>query len=248
MRKLILADINRILRKKTVILLYLIILLYILINMGVKHILYPESEVGISELIRKLNIFSIVTSIVVFFAVYADDFKSACYVIAIGRGISRTKVIVAKLLDVTIVLGVMYAILVLLGSLEFLALGMVFDHTLAGVWFGSAFISFYKTVGYIALASMVLYITNNIPLSLISLVTLLVMVPNSTLLLALNETIRKSHIDRLHYAGLADNALTDFLFGSAGMAVLKLVLGFTIYFGGVLLVTTALFEKKEIDF
>ena len=248
MRKLIRADVRRILKKRSVILFFLGMFLYLCINLAAKHALYPEPVVGVKEMIEKLNTFSIVMGIVIFFAVYADDFKSSCFVMAIGRGISRTRVIISKLLDVTLVLGVMYLIMTLFATLEFLALGMQFDDTLASAWFGSAFISLYKSVGYISLASMILYITNNVPLGIISLVTLYVLVPNSAILFSLNDSISRLHVERLHYAGLADSALADFLFGSVGSAVIKLILGFVIYFGGVLIVTTSLFEKKELDF
>lgn len=248
MIKLIHADIKRILAKRSIIFIYIAVTAYVLVRLLANNSVYHDSFVNVRETIGALNLFQIANGIIVFFAVYADDFKSACYVIAIGRGTSRARIIAAKLLDSAILLGFMYGIMVLLVTLVFKGIGGTFDDTLAMAWFGTAFISYYKSIGYIALASLVLYITNNVPLGIIAIVALYVAVPTSTVLLGMNETVRKFHIERFHYAGLADNALSDLLFGSYGMAVIKLLAGFVIYFGGVLLITRVLFDRKELDF
>ena len=63
-----------------------------------------------------------------------------------------------------------------------------------------------------------------------------------------NPQVKALHIERLHYAGLADNAFSDLLFGSAGMGIGKLLLGLLLYLGLVLFVTVKLFDKKELEF
>ena len=84
--------------------------------------------------------------------------------------------------------------------------------------------------------------------STISLLLLYIAVPFSALLFSLNPQVKAFHIERLHYAGLAGNAFSDFMFGSAAMGIGKLVFGLLVYLGLVLFVTIKIFDKKELEF
>lgn len=95
---------------------------------------------------------------------------------------------------------------------------------------------------------MILYVTNNIPVTTISLLLLYIAVPFSALLFSLNPQVKALHIERLHYTGLAGNALSDFMFGSAALGIGKIVLGLLGYLGIVLFVTIRIFDKKELEF
>ena len=82
----------------------------------------------------------------------------------------------------------------------------------------------------------------------ICLMILYLAVPLSGMILGLNDAIAKLHIERIHFAGLADNAMADIMFGMNIAAIIKLLFGLLVYTGIVILVTRILFNKKELDF
>ena len=249
MRRLIRADIRRILKKRSVIILFFLMLLYLcLIVIGSYPAFDQDALVPVKELMSHTRMPELVLGLVILFGVYADDFRSMTYTCVIGRGLTRSKLVLAKLLDTVILAALMYGIITLVLSVGLKFVGCSFTPRLNRAFYMTIFITVYKTVGYIALSSMILYITNNIPLTTISLLLLYIAVPFSALLFALNAQVKALHIERLHYAGLADNAFSDFLFGSAGMGIGKLLLGLLVYLGLVLFVTVKLFDKKELEF
>ena len=249
MRRLIRADIRRILKKRSVIILFFLMLLYLcLIVIGSYPAFDQDPLVPVKELMSHTRMPELVLGLVILFGVYADDFRSMSYSCVIGRGLTRSKLVLAKLLDTVILTVIMYGIITLVLTAGLRAVDCSFTPRLSRAFYMTIFIAVYKTVGYIALSSMILYITNNIPLTTISLLLLYIVVPFSTLLFSLNAQVKAVHIERLHYAGLADNAFSDFLFGSAGMGIGKLLLGLLVYLGLVLFVTVKIFDKKELEF
>ncbi|MCR5138480.1 MAG: hypothetical protein K6C12_15535 [Oscillospiraceae bacterium] len=249
MRRLIRADIRRILKKPSVIVLFCIALLFLCFHVIGSYLRYGEDQVvPVKNLMSRMMMPELVIGLVILFGVYSDDFRSMTYACVIGRGLTRSKLVLAKLLDTVILTVLMYGIITLVLRLGLMFVGCRFTPRLSRAFYMTIFITIYKTVGYIALSSMILYITNNIPVTTISLLLLYIAVPFSALLFSLNPQVKALHVERLHYAGLADNALSDFLFGSVGMGIGKLALGLLVYLGLVLLVTVKLFDKKELEF
>lgn len=249
MRRLIRADIRRILKKRSVIVLFLLTLLYLCFRVIGSYYAYEGDPIApVKDLMSRLRLPQLVIGLVVLFGAYADDFRSMTYSCVIGRGLTRSKLVLAKLLDTVILTVLMYGILTLVLRLWLMFAGCSFTPRLSRAFYMTIFISVYKTVGYIALASMLLYVTNNIPVTTISLLLLYIAVPYSANLFSLNPQVKALHVERLHYAGLADNAMSDFMFGSVGMGIFKLVLGLLVYLGLVLFVTIRFFDKKELEF
>lgn len=249
MRRLIRADIRRILKKRSVIVLFLLTLLYLCVQVIGSYLAYDQdSFVAVKSLMNRLTFPELILGLVILFGVYADDFRSMSYACVIGRGLTRGKLVLAKLLDTVILTAIMYGIITLVLTVGLRAVGCSFTPRLSRAFYMTVLITVYKTVGYIALSSMVLYITNNIPVTTISLLLLYIAVPFSAMLFSLNAQVKALHIERLHYAGLADNAFSDFLFGSAGIGTGKLLLGLVVYLGLVLFVTLKIFDKKELEF
>ena len=249
MRRLIRADIRRILKKRSVILLFLIALGYLCFQVIGSFLAYEQDPfVAVQNMMSKIAMPEIILGLVILFGVYADDFRSMSYSCVIGRGLTRSKLVLAKLLDTVILSVFMYGIITLILSLSLKLMGCTFTPRLSRAFYMTVLVTVYKTVGYIALSSMILYITNNIPLSTIFLLLLYIAVPFSTLLFSLNPQVKAFHVERIHYAGIADNAFSDLLFGSVGMAIGTLLLGLVGYLGLVLFVTIKIFDKKELEF
>ena len=248
MRRLIRADLRRILRKRSVIVFFIIMLIYVFIRVSAMYAVYNVPFVAVKELMDSLLPINLVLGVIIFNGIYSDDFKSMSYVSAIGRGIPRVKVLLAKLMDVFIICLVMYGLIALVMTGYLWKAGCSLNYTLSMAWYSSFIVSVYKNVGYIALASMFLYITNNIPLSMIVLVLLHILMPLSTAVLGFISFLKPLHLNRINYAGLADNAVADFMFGMIVPGIIKLIIGLVLYLGIVILVTRILFDKKELEF
>ena len=249
MRRLIRADIRRILKKRSVIVIFCITLVLLWTQVVGSYLAYDKDPVvPVKNLMSRIRVPELVIGLVILFGVYSDDFRSMTYSSVIGRGLTRSKLVLAKLLDTVILTALMYGIITLVLRLGLMLVGCDLSPRLSRAFYMTIFITVYKTVGYIALASMILYITNNIPVTTISLLLLYIAVPFSALLFSLNPQVKALHIERLHYAGLAGNAFSDFMFGSAAMGIGKLVFGLLVYLGLVLFVTIKIFDKKELEF
>ena len=249
MRRLISGDFRRILGKKTVGITFILALLFIVGRVNLYYAAYDNSPfAAVKYLIMSLPTVSAIISVVIFNAVYADDFKSMSYVTAIGRGIPRTKVVIAKLVDIAILMLVIYAVMTIILNLLIVVPSGGFNHTLTVAWYTTIVVAVYKSFGYIALASLVLYLTNNIPLGSVVLILLHIVMEFSTQMFSMISILRPFHLDRLNYAGLADNAAADFMMGAYGAGALKLLFGLVFYLAVVIIVTNVLFEKKELEF
>ena len=249
MRKLIRADIRRILKKPSVIVLFCIALLFLCIHVIGSYLAFGEDPVvPVKSLMSRITMPELLIGLVILFGAYLDDFRSMSYSCVIGQGLTRSKLVFAKLLDTVILTALIYGTITLVLRLGLKLVGCSLSSRLSRAFYMTIFISAYETVGYIALSSMILYITNNIPVATISLLLLYIAVPFSALLFSLNPQVKALHIERLHYAGLAGNAFSDFLFGSVVMGIGKLVLGLLVYLGLVLFVTIKIFDKKELEF
>ncbi len=249
MRRLIWGDFRRILGKKTVGITFILAILYIVGRVNLYYASYDNSPfAAVKYLIRTLPMVSAILSLVIFNAVYADDFKSMSFVTAIGRGIPRTKVVIAKLIVIAILMTVIYSVMTILLNVLVMVPSGGFNHTLTVAWYTTVLVNVYKSYGYIALASMVLYITNNIPLGSVVVILLHIVMEFSTQIFNLIKILRPFHLDRLNYAGLADNAAADFMIGAYGVGIIKLLFGLFFYLAIVIIVTNVLFEKKELEF
>ena len=191
MRRLIRADIRRILKKRSVIILFFLMLLYLcLIVIGSYPAFDQDPLVPVKELMSHTRMPELVLGLVILFGVYADDFRSMTYTCVIGRGLTRSKLVLAKLLDTVILAALMYGIITLVLTVGLKFVGCSFSPRLSRAFYMTILITVYKTVGYIALSSMILYITNNIPLTTISLLLLYIAVPFSALLFSLNAQVK----------------------------------------------------------
>lgn len=249
MRRLIWSDFRRILGKKSVGIIFILCLLFIVGRVNLLYAAYDKSPfAAVKYLIQSLPMVSTIISLVIFNAVYADDFKSMSFVTAIGRGIPRAKVVIAKLIVIAILMTVIYTVMTVLLNVLVMVPSGGFNHTLTVAWYTTIYVAVYKSYGYIALASLVLYLTNNIPLGSVVLVLLHIVMEFSTQVLKLIKFLNPLHLDRLNYAGLADNAAADFMMGAYVAGILKLLFGLGVYLTIVIIATNVLFEKKELEF
>ena len=106
MRNVIRADIERIIRKPSFLCIIALTLIFLATR---KSADVAEEQIEyIKEYFNTLLLFAV--SIPVFLSIYSDDIKSGSVISLIGNGLSRKKVILAKLIDVTAVLTAYYSV------------------------------------------------------------------------------------------------------------------------------------------
>ena len=103
-------------------------------------------------------------------------------------------------------------------------------------------------IGYMTMAAFMLYLTNNVAVSVFSLMGLYFLVNFGLQIANMSPLLRSLHLDRYYLAGLGGSAFTDLVIGNTSAAGMTLLIGGVIYIGGALLVTTLYFTKKELDF
>ena len=260
MRDLMKADLRRVFRKHIYWIIPSVILIMKLSSIAVTLILQYSADfipvlsilaknknAGIVSFSTTLETLQFALSLVIFLVLFTDDFKSMTMIGMIGYGMSRKKLVITKFID-SVVLSVIFYIIML--PLIFL-LFAVFKEPLVGInaefVLLTTFFAILKTIANITIAALVLYVTNNIPFGLFS-VLILQIIPIGLTLMTQSPLISNLHIDRYYMDGMFNLALTDFFFDLVPEGILMTLLCVFIYIGCVLAGTILYFDKKELDF
>ncbi len=252
MRNCILTDLRRVFRKKSFIICMSIIILLMIIGLIVIFV-HPFKD-GVDStysIMMSLAMFfnPFLIGIPVFSAIYTDDFKSKSMQTALGFGISRNKMIMSRFLEALfmvveciIFLSVMLLIFGLAGGVSMSEIG----ETVLEIWIDS-----FKTIGFLALALIIVYGTQKPTMGLVLFILLSAGV-FATLIEALSliPALKKHDIDPGKYlpsgvidkiSDLADKG--DYL-KAVGPAFLFLIF----YVALPVWISMRLFRKKELEF
>ncbi len=252
MRNCILTDLRRVFRKKSFIICMSIILLLMIIGLIVIFV-HPFKD-GVDStysIMMSLAMFfnPFLIGIPVFSAIYTDDFKSKSMQTALGFGISRNKMIMSRFLEALfmvveciIFLSVMLLIFGLAGGVSMSEIG----ETVLEIWIDS-----FQTIGFLALALIIVYGTQKPTMGLVLFILLSAGV-FATLIEALSliPALKKHDIDPEKYlptgvivkiSDLADKG--DYL-KAVGPAFLFLIF----YVALPVWISMRLFRKKELEF
>lgn len=237
MSKLIEADLKRILRKPT---FYILIVLE-LISFASGNA--ADSAMDQIQRFRNLldfdSMFAI--GIPVFLAVYADEFRHGVMINVIGRGMSRKKIILAKMIDVGILFLMFYAITFLICFIENVTSGL--SVTPKQNFFLLIYCLFraLKGIGFIALAAFVAFAT----WSAAGGMTILILGGAlSGLFLKALQTELSVPLYDLSFEGLLDASYNTFAAGGFGW---QLIPAIGIYLCGIVILTILAFNRREID-
>ena len=249
MRRLISADINRIMHKKTLwISLILGIVLLAVAVAGYKFTFVWDGTVFADAIFLMLYFLEFTFGLLTFLFVYGDEVSSMALITAIGRGLTREKAVLAKFLDTVIVTLVMNVILTLFIFIFQLAFGADLTHDQA-VWVYFAVITgLYQCLGYLTISALFLFITWNIPLAVLIYTACSILIPGAFLLFSDTTLVAQYHIDRYYYGTMADMALTDIVLGLPAEGASLYLKGFLTYVVLALILTILSFRKKELDF
>ena len=249
MRDLLKGDIRRILRKKIFAIFFVLMLLC---DIGVCVFTYNKRlHTGfafVHDQVAVIPAIFFVFTLVVFLGVYADEFKSMTMIGVIGHGLSRKKLVIAKFIDSVLLLVIQtggFALVLFLG-IRLSPLNLTADEM--RFLFIKILIETFLIIGYMTMAAFMLYLTNNVAVSVFSLMGLYFLVNFGLQIANLSPMLRVLHLDRYYLAGLGGSAFTDLIIGNTGAAAATLLVGGVIYIGGALVITTLYFTKKELDF
>ncbi len=249
MRNLIKADLQRILRKKSIWLTFIFMVAFVTGMIFHDLAKVPDKSFGfVTTATDSLSYVAVVLGIVLVVNVYADDFKSTAYINVVGRGVNRLKFIIAKFLDAVILLVGMY---VCAGALLFglqAALGLSFTSMEIAYVFWYCVGDIIITAACLSIASLLFYVTGNNALGILAFFGVNMIIPVAIEFIKIDPTVAKFHLDRFYVDGAASSMVSDFMMGQVGAGLLKLFLILAVYVAAAIVGSIVLFRKKELDF
>ncbi len=246
------GDLYRILKRKS---LYLVLALAVMYD--IFSCIYTFSTkliTGFSythDQLANVRMIAVAFGLIIFLTVYADEFRSMAMTHAIGRGISRGKVILTKFLNslfASVLLFSLLTVVILVFTAIMWLTGLEFSFDELKALFLRIFIEEYQAVGYITFSAIIIYMTRNAAVSFISYFVFSLLIP--LILLFAEETAFMEYVpvNRFYFTALADEIYTDLMFGFTGHAFILFMLCTLVYFGGALVIIYAAFKNKELDF
>ena len=246
MRNLIKGDLIRTLRKVSFWILFLImsgvdgLLLMTTLNKGL-HDDFSFFAAATTYITTGSFVFCLNTLI----SVYADEFKSSAYITVIGKGLSRTKLVIAKFIDCHILLIIQYV----LSSVVILAMGAIMGHTLRGHFLGIYVFTMLSSGSTalisVAFATIFAFLTERIPTTLAAYFVSIFI--GGVIPAVLNFMPVRIFFSRYYFDSLNSSALTDFIFGNYAKSICVTIVTFCIYVGIPLFLSTLVFRKKELE-
>lgn len=184
--------------------------------------------------------------IVEFVFVYTDDIKAKTMQIAIGRGIGRNKVVLAKWIEHTLVC-LLDCILVVIEILICSAIrGAMFSGEPAADILVLMLFGMIKVIGAAAITMIVVFATTNSVLSIIVFICSVLGVVN--LIFSLIVTIgplENAGLEKFLFTSLIETAKTRMIVGTVSVGHL---LGIAIYLAVFYFIAVLVFKKRELDF
>ena len=176
----------------------------------------------------------------VYITVYGDEIRTGSMQTVIGRGMSRRKVIISKLIDCIILFTMMFIVFLLL----FFVKNAIADLTLTPKQNLMAFVyvllTCIRATGYFAVTGLFLFSSWNIAIGL----TACVMLVFVNVSLALVQTNMHIPVHDYWIDGLVNAAYNDLLIGDFPW---KLIVMIAVYIIGAVVITIKIFDRKELD-
>lgn len=237
MRNLIRADLRRVFLKPTFYILVFLVVLDIIISKNAESAV--DQMDNLRNIMRMAGLFII--TIASYLALYGDEFKSGVMINVIGSGMSRKKIVVAKLIDASLIMLIFYVLLYLVALAKNMTAGIAVTPKQNLFLLLYCFFCLIKGIGFLTLASFVAFATWSTPGGMIILIF-------ATALSNLFFKGLQSHfaipIYDLSFEGLLDTSYASFAAGGLGW---QLIPAMVIYIGGLVVLTIILFNRREVD-
>lgn len=244
---LIRADLRRIVRKKSFLFVALLTaLISVLLALWNTRNLWS----GFSYAVNQMNFLhggsTLLLGLAVFSAVYSDEFRARSMQAAIGRGVPRRRIILAKAIDCIALTVLVYACLLAFVLLLGVLLGAHMTAEDVKILVTAACLGAYKLICCAPLAAVILYRTDNDGLAVFLFLVLAAVIP--TILQFAGETIlfHNLHLSHYYISGFADRTFSDIMLGGNGIGTA--LTGGIIYLGLAVLLSWLVYRKKELNF
>ena len=239
MRNLLRADLRRILKRVSIyVWLFLIFVVFFVSALSMDYTAdIINMEQGVTSLLGP-----ILVSIPVFLGVYGRELQAGSMQCVIGRGMSRTKLILTKYLE---------CVLMCLFFFFFIWLAFFLRNNVgdAGLTANQnkmltifVLFAFIKTCGYFAFTTFFFFIAWSVAPGIVALLVSAFLMP---MLFTMLDGFLKTDFSEFYFNGMIDNAYASIAAGDIGYT---LILAIVLYIGGALLLTALVFRKKEIEF
>ncbi|MBR4581122.1 MAG: hypothetical protein IKO32_07800 [Lachnospiraceae bacterium] len=237
MRNLIHADLRRVLRRPTI---------YVFAGLMQLFVIFAGySDDAFSQMNTEKNVaaymVAIMASVPILITLYGDDFKAGSIITLIGRGLSRTKIMLSKLIVSAILLLFYY--LIALGEC------MIFHTFLIEAFYSPKqqiltvvmfFLMWFRNVALFAFSSILMYALWSVAGGLITMLGLIVFTKIILSMLFQNSTF---NIYDLTLSGLIDKAYSSLLSGGFPFQLILAVIYFVVF----LIIGNLFFKRKELD-
>ena len=243
MRNLLRADLKRISRVGLIYVGLLLALIYI--SYTVLEGVVNDGSIGLINGVQKsLNGAAMALFIVfpAFYAVFAHELSSKSMQTVLGHGITRDKLIIAKLLDAAIVLLCLYLVIIVAALIAINTVSQVVlspQQQLNLIIF--IILRWLRHFGYIVFSAMIMYISGSTVLGIIACIAFTVVFK---LVFNIVEFFSSLLLYDYTFDGLLDWAYTGIEVGAAPWQLLPAVC----YLFAALAITTYFFRRKEFDF
>ncbi len=240
MWRVILADIRRILRKRSFFIwLFILFFLQIFDMADAEELPVDELLSGIRDSADSRNVFF--SAISVYLSVFADDMRSNAIVGITGRGLSRRKLLTAKIIDCLILLAIIQFVMAVWHLMLFEIIEVPVSDRQLRLYFIYVGYCVLRGVAVLAMSMLVQIITGEVALAVICLVSLCMFVPD---LLRFLQTSLSIDLYGYTFSGLRDKAFASVSVAGTGWQILPAA---AVYIFGVCYIASVVFEKKELD-
>ena len=236
MNKLIRSDIRRILKKE---ILYIFTILLWIFAIFTKNGKTPGQQIDAMEGV--LDTYGIILiSIPVLLCVYGDEFKAGSMQIAIGRGVSRTKIIFAKFLDCVLL---SFALALLLSGIIYiknLTTGLAISDKQSIMLLVYALLTVVKACGYYAIAAF--FMMMNYSIASVMIIDLFMLMFFDKILKAVQAKLKIGLYD-LSLSGMMEDAYHSLACGDFPFKLLTASFMIII----VVVASAVIFRRKELE-
>ncbi len=239
MRRLIRADLRRILSKPGFYICPVILFALFIYGLFTDPIEYDSYYASLD--LQLSYVYPFFVLLPVFTCVYGDELRSGTMIPAIGRGLSRTKVILAKFID-TLILSLAFCLFFLLmDQITFDRFSVVLTKVQTLRVFSAYAAAWLQILGFCAFAAIFVYLTWN---SSVGLVVGLISISFSKMILDWLQSHTHLPFYDITLMGQADQARRQFDAGNIWVHHLLFVL---LWYALFLTVSALIFNRKELE-
>ena len=242
MIRLIYADLHRIFRKKSFvgILIAFLIISYLSCVLGaMAGELTAASFLDAMRKYTERGFMLLLMSIPIFLAVYSDEVSSHSMQCIVGRGVSRSKILWAKLIDCILLTIFIFTAFMLLQYMMIGGFG--FSQSQKKVYAAYGLICVLKIIAAASFSMMALFITNSTPLGVFCMILFTTISPNIFRILYLQGIKAMNYSYDMILLRSMDKL-------AAGVATWELIHWSVVYIFGAWLITYLFFRRKEFEF